>query len=257
MSEHESYNADEANEFAESEDLSSDEPTQMPLGTGTFAAEEGDLDGLDDGLAKKRRSGPLILIAVVLLAIGGLFCMHALSKITGATQSDTEIEATITNFLDSMTGTEFGNSEWSAKDLVASHDKIVGVLSGDYSDMQIPLSDLQFNPFVIDRGTRKTAQPEVDYGDDDARRLERKRAKRREEIQSAARSLRLQSVIMGGMPLANISGSIVRIGDLVTVDHEEVDFLVTAITRDTATITVNDSHLTLKVEVVLELDQGR
>ncbi len=118
VSEHEPYNADDATELAEMEDSSSD-PTQMPLGTAAFGAEDGDLDGLDDGLAKKRRTGPLILIAVVLLAVGGLFCMHALSKITGASQGNSEIEATITKFLNSMTGTELGDSKLSSKDLVS------------------------------------------------------------------------------------------------------------------------------------------
>ncbi len=256
VSEHESYNADDVTDLAETEDLSS-EPTQMPLGTAAFAAEDGDLDGLDDGLAKKRRTGPLILIAVVLLAVGGLFCMHALSKITGASQGNSEIEATITKFLNSMTGAQLGNSKGSAKDLVASHRAVVDVLSDNYTDLQIPLSDLQFNPFVIDRGPQPIAEPEVDFGDDDARRMERKRVKRREEIQSAADSLRLKSVIMGGTPLANISGTIVRIGEVVPVDHEEVDFHVIAITKDSVKLTAHEPLLTLKVEVILELDQGR
>ena len=256
MSKHETYNTDEATELAETQDLSS-EPTQTPLGEAAVAAEDGDLDGLDGGLAKKRRTGPLILIAVVLLAAGGLFCMHALSKITGASKGNSDIEATITKFLNSMTGTQLGDSEGSAKDLVANHDKIVGVLSNDYLDLQIPLSDLQFNPFVIDRGARQIAQPEVDIGYDNAQRLERKRAQRREELQSAASKLRLKSVIMGGTPLANISGSIVRIGEVVSVGRDDVDFQVTAITHDTVTITANEPHLTLEVDVVLELDQGR
>ncbi len=251
------YNTDEATELIETDDLSSDEPTQMPLGTGAFAAEDGDLDGLDNELVKKRRTGPLILIAVVLLAVGGLFCMHTLSKITGATQSNSEIEATISDFLNSIAGMKLGDSEGSARDLVASHRKVVDVLVDNYTDLQIPLSDLQFNPFVIDRGSQPTAQPDVDFGDDDARRLERKRVKRREVIQSAAHSLRLKSVIMGGTPLANISGSIVRIGEVVSVQHEDIDFHVTAITKDTVTITANEPHLTLKVDVILELDIGR
>ena len=256
VSEHELYNADEDTDLAETEELSS-EPTQTPLGTGAFAAEDGDLDGLDDGLAKKRRTGPLILIAVVLLAVGGLFCMHALSKITGAFEGNSEIEATITKFLNSVTGTELGNSAGSARDLVASHRAVVDILSDDYTDLQIPLSDVQFNPFVLDRGAQPISQPEVDLGDDDDRRLERKRAKRRETILSAAGSLRLKSVIMGRTPLANISGSIVRIGEVVSVDHEEVDFHVTAIMNDSVTITANEPQLTLKVDVVLKLDQGR
>ena len=183
--------------------------------------------------------------------------MHALSKITGASKGNSDIEATITEFLNSMTGSQLGNSGGSASALVKSHRAIVDVLSDNYTDLQIPLSDVQFNPFVIHRDSQPITPSMVDLGDDNARKLERKRAKRREEIQSAASSLRLKSVIMGGNPLANISGSIVRIGEVVSVEHEDVDFQVTAITNDTVTITANEPQLTLTVDVVLELNQGR
>ena len=253
MSEHEHYNTDSA-DLMEAEDLASE--ATKPLGIGAFEAEDGDLDLLD-GSAKKRRTGPLVLIAVVVLAVGGLFCMHALSKITAASRGDTAIEKTIDLFLTSVTKSQAGGSSQSAGDLVRSHRAVVGVLSDDYTALQIPLTDVQFNPFVIQRDARPIHQAVPDSGDDESRRLARSRAKRREEIESACHSLRLKSVIMSGTPLANISGSIVRIGGVVSVDHEGIDFQVTAITKDSVTITANEPQLTLKVDVVLKLDQGR
>ena len=256
MSEHESYNADDATDPTEVDDLAS-EPTQMPLGTGAFAAEDGDLDMLDDGSGKKRRTGPLVLIAVVVLAVGGLFCMHALVKITAATQGNSEIDITITRFLNSMTGSHPGGSSQSAGELVRSHRAVVDILSDDYTALQIPLSDVQFNPFMIYRDAQPMTQSVVDPGDEDAKRLERKRAKRREEIEIACHNLRLKSVIMSGVPLANVSGFIVRIGEVVSVEHEGIELQVTSITNDSITLTANEPQLKLKVDVVLELDQGR
>lgn len=252
--EHEQYDTDSA-DLVEAGDLAS-EATTVPLGTGTFAAEGGDLDLLD-GSAKKRRTGPLVLIAVVVLAVGGLFCMHALSKITAASQGDTAIEKTIDLFLSSVTKSQGGGSSQSAGELVRSHRAVVDVLSDDYTALQVPLADVQFNPFVIQRDARPVHQAVPDSGDDESRRLERSRAKRREEIENACHSLRLKSVIMGSVPLANLSGLIVRVGEVVPIETEGIELHVTSITRDSITLTAKEPSLKLKVDVVLELNRGR
>ena len=251
--EHEHYNDDSA-DLMEAGELSPE--ATMPLGTGAFEAEGSDLDLLD-GSAKRRRTGPLVLIAVVVLAVGGLFCMHALSKITAATRGDTAIEKTIDLFLSSVTRSQAGGSSQSAGELVRSHRAVVDVLSDDYTALQIPLTDVQFNPFVIQRDAQPVHQAVSDPGDDESRRLERSRAKRREEIESACHSLRLKSVIMGGVPLANLSGLIVRLGEVVPIETEDIEFRVTSITHDSVTLTANEPSLKLKVDVVLELNRGR
>ncbi len=251
--EHEHFDTDSA-DLVEAGDLVAE--ATVPLGTGTFAAEDGDLDLLD-GSAKKRRTGPLVLIAVVVLAVGGLFCMHALSKITAASRGDTAIEKTIDLFLTSVTKSQAGGSSQSAGDLVRSHRAVVGVLSDDYTALQIPLADVQFNPFVIQRDARPAYHAGPDPGDDDSRRLEKSRAKRREEIESACHSLRLKSVIMGSVPLANLSGLIVRLGEVVPIETEGIEFRVTSITRDSVMLTANEPSLKLKVDVVLKLDRRR
>ncbi len=253
MSEHEHYN-DDSVDLMETGDLASE--ATVPLGTGAFEAEDGDLDLLD-GSAKKRRTGPLVLIAVVVLAVGGLFCMHTLSKITASARGDTAIEKTIDLFLSSVTRSQADGSSQSAGELVKSHRAVVDVLSDDYTVLQIPLASVQFNPFVIQRNAQPGHQALPDPGDDESRRLERSRAKRREEIESACHSLRLKSVIMGGMPLANLSGLIVRLGEVVPIETEGIEFRVTSITHDSITLTANEPSLKLKVDVVLELDRGR
>ena len=253
MSEHEHYNTDSA-DLMEAEDLASE--ATKPLGIGAFEAEDGDLDLLD-GSAKKRRTGPLVLIAVVVLAVGGLFCMHTLSKITAASRGDTAIEKTIDLFLNSVTKSQAGRSSKSASELVRSHRAVVDVLSDDYTALQIPLIDVQFNPFVIQRDAQPVHQAVSDPGDDESRRLERSRAKRREEIENACNSLRLKSVIMGSVPLANLSGLIVRLGEVVPIETEGIEFRVTSITHDSITLTANEPSLKLKVDVVLELNRGR
>ncbi len=253
MSEHEHYNADSA-DLMEPEDLASE--ATVPLGTGAFEAEDGDLYLLD-GSGKKRRTGPLVLIAVVVLAVAGLFCMHTLAKITAAARGDTAIEKTIDLFLSSVSRSQAGSSSQSAGELVRSHRAVVDVLSDDYTALQIPLADVQFNPFVIQRDAQLVHQAVSDPGDDESRRLERSRAKRREEIESACHSLRLKSVIMGSVPLANLSGLIVRLGEVVPIETEGIEFRVTSITHDSITLTANEPSLKLKVDVVLELDRGR
>lgn len=253
MSEHEHYDTDSA-DLREAEDLAAE--ATVPLGTGAFEAEDGDLDLLD-GSAKKRRTGPLVLIAVVVLAVGGLFCMHALSKITAAVRGDTSIEKTIDRFLSSVTRSQAGRSSQSAGELVRSHRAVVDVLSDDYTALQIPLTAVQFNPFVIQRDSQLVHQAVPDARDEESRRLERSRAKRREQIESAGHSLRLKSVIMGSVPLANLSGLIVRVGEVVPIETEGIEFRVTSITHDSVTLTANEPSLKLKVEVVLELNRRR
>ncbi len=249
--EHEQYDADSA-DLAEGGDLVPE--ATMPLGTGAFAAEEGDL-ALLAGSGKRRRTGPLVLIGVVVLAVGGLVCMHALSKITAAARGDTAIEQTIDLFLTSVTKSQAGGSSQSAGELVRSHRAVVDILSDDYTALQVPLVDVQFNPFVIQRDSRSGYQAVPDSGDDESRRLERSRAKRRDEIESACRKLHLKSVIMGKVTLANLSGRIVRVGEVVPIKTDGIEFRVTSITRDSITLTATEPSLKLTVDVVVELNR--
>ena len=62
---------------------------------------------------------------------------------------------------------------------------------------------------------------------------------------------------MGSVPLANLSGLIVRLGEVVPIETEGIEIRVTSITHDSITLTANEPSLKLKVDVVLELNRGR
>jgi hypothetical protein len=76
-------------------------------------------------------------------------------------------------------------------------------------------------------------------------------------INKAAARLELKSVIMSAEPLAIVSGKIVRRGDEMVVDPENVAFRVTEITADSVTMVAEDAALDLVVPVKLVLDRDR
>jgi hypothetical protein len=229
--------------------------------TGT---EPGALEGLDgegyapeaahDPLAgaappKKKHTGVVVLIVVAGLAIGSLFSMHTLTKVTAASGRDSESERTIEKFLKSVGGdSQTSDPDGSSDDLVKGHREVVGVLSDDYTRHQV--KELSRNPFDIMSGALVVG--DLSGGDGDYAK-----AKRRDDIERAAGSFELKSVIMGSRPLANINGRIVRLNQVIPVEGPRsvgtVKFRVVSIRADSVTVVADDPHLELRVEKVIQL----
>lgn len=200
---------------------------------------------------KKKHTGVVVLIVVVGLAVGSLFSMHTLTKVTAASGRNAENERTIENFLKAMGGgggpTDDPDGS-SSEDLVEGHREVVEVLSDDYTQHQV--KDLARNPFdLMSTGpvTGDLSGADGDYA----------RAKRRDDMEKAAEGFQLKSVIMGSRPLANINGRIVRLNQVIPVEGSRsvgtIRFRVASISPDSVTVVAEDPQLDLRVEKVLQL----
>ena len=224
----------------------------MPLGVEGFGSDDGDLTFGAGGSAAASK-GWMVIVAVIVLAGGGLFAMHSLANVTAGTSGDATVDGRIEKFLVQLSGNskQGGNS---AADLVNGIQKVTTVLANDYSDLQVPLEKVQFNPFAINRGSGPAA-PIVDESGDAENKLRRQRDQRRAEIENACARLGLKSIMWGKIPLANINGRIVRLGEPLSIDG--IDFKVTKITKDRVKLTAKDVKLDIVVDVVLKLELDR
>lgn len=232
-------------------DTGGDPGESVPGELGGFNADPG-VDVLaKEGSAKKRRTGALVLILVVGLALGGLFAMHTLAKVSAAGGGDTDTEMTIENFLRTVSGDASSNPGTSGGDLVNKHRSVLDVLHDDYTSQQVALSDVQRNPFVLVQPRVTPDMPPETTG------LETKQAERKAEIENAAGHLRLKSIIMGSNPLANVNGRFVRLDEMIAVQNKGIAFRVANISSDTITLVAEDTDLELTVVTVLYLKRDR
>jgi hypothetical protein len=211
-----------------------------PISVGEFGG-DGGIDAFTSD-APKIKFGSLLIVIVVLIAGGAVFGMRTLSKITAATRGSSDVERTVEHFLQSGVA---GGSQ-SDNPLNLSDDSVLGVLSGDYAERQIPLQDVQKNPFAPD-GTLPGGNAHVDpgVGSGSWNRI----------VQSAAAKLQLKSIMGGTNPLANINGRIVSLRGSITVGG--VTFRVTKITKDAVMLVAKDPQSDAEVETTVFLKRDR
>lgn len=96
------------------------------------------------------------------------------------------------------------------------HDRLLADLNVSNKVVQVPLENVQMNPFAWRSGEpEEAAQSPAGGIDPDAARKVQAEARRR-ELENAAGNLTLHSIMGGGrVPLAQISGKVVRIGDVI------------------------------------------
>ena len=205
------------------------------------------VDLLAEAAPKKKHTGILVLIVVVGLAVGSLFSMHTLTKVTASSGRNTEAERTIDSFLDALKKGTAELPRETSEELVRGHKEVVGILEDDYLDHQV--MELSRNPFSITGGPvmidPTTGNPDYAKG------------QWRAQVEAAAAKLRLKSVIMGSRPLANINGRIVRLGTVIPVEASRsvgtINFRVKSIAANSVTMVAESPELELKVEKVIVL----
>lgn len=227
----------------------SDDDRTMPLGVGEDTPDEHQiLDPLAGaGEARRFRSGSLLLVVIVVIACAGLWFMRSLSHVAGASSTKSDVEQSIEKFLGARDTSKNPKAATSKKNTDAN---VLAVLSASYIKNQVPLESVRCNPFILpgEGEVVTTVAPPV-MGETTEQAMARARTARQKDIDAAASKLAVKSIIMGSQPLANISGTIVRIGDELAPEGFDVTFRVSAITSDGVTLVAEDLALGMHVEV--------
>lgn len=230
-----------------------EENATFPLGTsdGAFDADSS-LDPLAGAETVKRSSaGTLLIIAVIVIAAGGLFSMRFLAKVNASSSTDGEVEKNISQFLALLDGGTGPKAQQSV--LFQSDTTVLNVLKESYTEHQVPLENLAKDPFNLSGGETPVAN--TDPGDSSTHQWEQHRREKLQAMEQASKNLQLTSVLLGGTPLANINGKILRVGEVLHMDKQGVDFRITNIETDKATLVGEDAALNVKYEVTVVIDR--
>jgi hypothetical protein len=223
--------------------------SQMPLGTGFDGEVPADAI-IDQSGRKKVSSSTLLLLLVVVLAGIGLYSMRSLATAMAGGGADKGLEETIESFLTSMTGDGArGQGELTVDDAGA-------VLLDDRIGLQVPLEEVQKNPFVplpMEQSSTLVEAP-IDDGSAGAQeRIALAREEAKKLFEAEATKLRLLMVMGGTDPMANISGRVVRLGDTVADERLSVEFHVIEISQGLVVLRGERSDLALVHDIALRL----
>jgi hypothetical protein len=188
---------------------------------GTEPAAGGDLEfdpSTVDAAPGKKPTGILIMLLVLGLAVGMLFSMKTLTKVSGSAGKNTKVEGLVEDFLKAM-GSDRSSGPDGGDDPIGSYNDVVNVLTDNYTKNQV--KDLGRNPFEpIDGGGPVVVAPAGNA------------------FERAANKLVLKSVM--GNSIANFNGRIVRVGQVFPFDlgknEGSVEFKLTAVGPDSATV---------------------
>jgi hypothetical protein len=178
-----------------------------PGALASLGADEQDIILAAEGLDKKRRSGPLILIGVVVLAAGALFSMRTLTRVSGS--GPTPIDAGVEKYLRS----EAGGPDTTAAELLAQLTDVKPTERAYVRDLFLTAPSAS--------GPTVAAGPTA--GTETGWQAACKRATDKLKVTSVMRDL-----------LANINKSIVQLGGTVVSDG--IQFRVIEITNEGITV---------------------
>jgi len=144
----------------------------------------------------------LVLFVVIALGGGGLWLMHAkLGPKTAAANSDAvKADKTINQFLN-------GGSQniKSMENMLRNTEKIVQQFNNDQSSKQVPLGQLQTNPFRVTNGSDDAEDPVA----------KRKLAEQRQAVLKDYQALQLQSIMHGKVSTCMINNTLYKEGQQV------------------------------------------
>ncbi|WP_432800305.1 hypothetical protein [Poriferisphaera sp. WC338] len=200
--------------------LSSNPDASMPLMSGfNKGSEEGlgdDIIGLGEPETKMKAHGQSALLVgiITVIAVGALYGMHMLNKNFQAQNNVSNAnEAKIETFL-----TKLSNQQALAEndplrkeninEFLNDTPEIISMLKSDVSSQQIPIEYVQKNPFNLVGGQQKNT-------DVSASQADQKRMRALKALQSELKTLTLNSVMGGRVPVAVINNEFYRKGDMI------------------------------------------
>jgi hypothetical protein len=190
-----------------------DEPMSMTLsGVGRG-------DSLEDVYEGEAASGgggllsntTLLIVAVAIVAAGSLFIMRATQGELTSSDEVQEIETKIANAINRLNnptllpeGDPLLTENLSM--LLAPTDEITAIFNRDVRDQQVPIEQVKKNPFSL-----SLAENGLNGGTPDKGNADRALA----QLLTEARSLQLQSIMLGARNIAVIGGEFYKQGDKV------------------------------------------
>lgn len=171
--------------------------------TGSFFAQ---IAATDPGHAaaavgKRSKNGLIILAIVVIVAGAGLITMRRIGLGTKLELTNLTIDYPIDSALN------------------LDHQKVLEELSAKQIANQVPVDKVQKNPFLWDESMHKTTvakEPKKGpTGPDPSAEAARIAAENRRKIDSKFNTLTLNSVMDGRVPVAVVSGKMVRVGEQI------------------------------------------
>lgn len=229
----------------------SEDDRTMPLTSSEFAPESS--MPLSGG-SKKRRlsSGTIVILVVVGMAGAGLFGMRklAVASASGPVLKD------YGDLLKEVLGEEGASAASSSEKPLLPSGDILKPLNVDYVAQQIPVENVQKDPFML---YTEVIREDVDKKDpppsiDREQELQQRRKEFRESVQLAASDFKLKSVMgRGESALANINGQIVRVGHAIADPESGFTFKVWSIDAAAVVLVVESSELSLTVEHVVKV----
>ncbi len=230
------------------DDTGSSEQAGMPLGVDELSSESGFSSTEFAGSTKRHAGGALLLTAVVVVAIAGLFSMRTLTRASASIEAPTDVEKSIESFLNMIQSNQADDGGFHT----GENETVLDILSASYTQRQVALTNVQRNPFII---IETNVDSNQDVRPEPADPIEAKRHALNQRIEAASQRMVLRSVLMGSDPLANIDNQVLRIGDSITVS--DVTFTVKDISSASAKLAVVDKALDVHVDVTLKLRRNR
>lgn len=176
----------------------------------------------------KKLGGMLVLLVVIIVAAGLLFGMRKLGTSRRLQMVDFKIDYPV----------EKAELARLSKD----HEEVLAELRSTGQIVQVPLDQVQTNPFEWKLIEKQVQSAKPDDSALAAERSRREAEERKRTIESQAAMLKLNSVIGGRTPVAQVSGKLVKIGDVI----DEM-FTVTRIEGRSIEITAEGMAFTLTI----------
>jgi hypothetical protein len=117
----------------------------------------------------------------------------------------------------------------------------LNVLHRSYTEQQIPVDDLDANPFLVHHGAGGNDAASLEPG----AAAESRRNRRLAELETLVRTMHVQSTMTGRTPLASINGQVLRTGETVEGGPDDVTVILRHVEGNSVQLEATDTAMEL------------
>lgn len=195
----------------------------------------------DAAPTRKLNQGVVLLVIVLVVAGGALYAMRkggSASIDTSINDVELKIEAALAQV--GLVHANGDDPQAAIVALAANTDLVIARFTADPSAQQVPIDQVQKNPFVM-AGAARADEPRSNLVESTSLE-DRQRERRLAELRTELSGLQLQTVMNGRSPMAVISGRVVRERDTIG------SFVVVTIEPRTVSLTAEGNSYQLTME---------